>query len=400
MRARRVVQLGFLVLCLVGVFIWRGNAERWCPFGGVEALYGYVAEGNLTCSLAVSNFFMLGSVLLIALLLRRAFCGYVCPIGTVFDWLRRVAVRLHIPVWRVTGPLDRGLGLLKYVVLAVVVYFTYRAGELVFRGYDPCYALLSRHGEDITLWAYVISGGLVLASVFIVLPFCRWLCPLAAVLAPLARVGLTRVRREADACSGCGECSAACPMSIEVDRSREVTAARCLTCLSCVEACPQAGAGALRWGPPRWLGGAWPRSLAAWLVVATIGAGVAASYALPLPSFVWSRGDRPAETATVSLEVVELTCRGRANLLVYFLERDDFDAVPGYFRLEAWPGPGVGRARVTYDAARASEEQIKLAIVSPYYDEVGGFWRMSPFAIRGFAPLGATQSGGDDTTGE
>ena len=91
---RRVVQFGFLALTVVGVFVVRGNAERWCPFGGVEALYTYATEGNLTCSLAVSNFYILGSVLIMTLLLRRAFCGYMCPIGTISDWLQRGTARL------------------------------------------------------------------------------------------------------------------------------------------------------------------------------------------------------------------------------------------------------------------------------------------------------------------
>ena len=61
---RRAVQLGFLTLTLVGVFYFGANCERWCPFGGVEALYAYVAEGDVLCSLGVSNFFILGGVLL------------------------------------------------------------------------------------------------------------------------------------------------------------------------------------------------------------------------------------------------------------------------------------------------------------------------------------------------
>jgi len=33
---RTWLQLWFLVLTLVGVFAFAGNAEAWCPFGGVE----------------------------------------------------------------------------------------------------------------------------------------------------------------------------------------------------------------------------------------------------------------------------------------------------------------------------------------------------------------------------
>jgi hypothetical protein len=43
---RYLVRLGFLALTLVGVYVVQGHAERWCPFGGVEALYGYLKLGE------------------------------------------------------------------------------------------------------------------------------------------------------------------------------------------------------------------------------------------------------------------------------------------------------------------------------------------------------------------
>ena len=67
--------------------------------------------------------------------------------------------------------------------------------------------------------------------------------------------------------------------------------------------------------------------------------GVSASFLLPLPSFMWSRGDAPERVAVTELNMEDLTCRGRANLFVYFLDRDDELRIPGYLRLEAWPGP-------------------------------------------------------------
>ncbi|MCY2989045.1 MAG: 4Fe-4S binding protein, partial [Planctomycetota bacterium] len=78
---RRVVQASFLGVVVLGTFVWRANCERWCPFGGVEAIATYATEGDMLCSLGTSNFFILGGVLLMTLLLRRVFCGYICPIG-------------------------------------------------------------------------------------------------------------------------------------------------------------------------------------------------------------------------------------------------------------------------------------------------------------------------------
>lgn len=388
-QTRRVVQFTFLVLVLGGVFAVGANCERWCPFGGVEAAYTYAAEGNMLCSLGTSNFFILGGVLLTTVLLRRAFCGYLCPIGTISESLHGLGRRLGIPNLRVAHRTDRALALLKYAVLAAILIATWRASELIFRGFDPCYALISRHGVDITFWAYVVAGAIGLASLSIIIPFCRWFCPLAAVLNPLSRFGLTRIQRNPAACRDCGRCSKSCPAAIPVDRLEQVKAARCISCMNCVDSCSgnRTGAGALHWGPPRRLGQRWPQAaLIAILLLCTTGA-VAASYMFPMPSFVKSHGSPPARVAKVQLSVENLTCRGRANLFFYFLERDDFYEIPGYFKVEAWPGPGLADVQITFDPGLTDEGKIKQAITEPYYDLSADFWRHSPFRIEGYDPL-------------
>ena len=383
---RRTLQLGFVLLTLAGVFVVRGNAERWCPFGGVEAIYGYITDGNLICSLGVSNFYVLAAVVLITLLLRRAFCGYLCPIGAISEWLSAMAKRLGLRPRRVPYRLDRLLAMLKYVVLGVILWFTWRASELVFRGYDPCYALIGRHGEDVTVWTYVVAGAVVLASLFVLLPFCRWFCPLAAVFAPFSRVALTRVKRSPAACSECGACGRVCPMGIQVDRVSQVVASRCVACMECIGACPHQGTGAIEWGPPRWLGGRWPQSALVVVLLLCVSMAVAAVYAFPMPSFVWARGESPHETASVQLAINHLNCRGNASLLVYFLSRDDELEIPGYVRLDAWPGPDPAAARITFDPAQTDERAIRDAIVEPYFDLAGRYFRTSPFAIDGGGP--------------
>jgi Pyruvate/2-oxoacid:ferredoxin oxidoreductase delta subunit len=384
---RRLLQLGFLVLTLVGVFAVGGHAERWCPFGGVEALYTYASAGNLICSLGVSNFYVLGGLLVLTLLMRRAFCGYACPIGTISEWLQALARRCGLRAWQVPYHLDRGLALLKYVVLGVIVYFTWTIGELVFRGYDPCYVLISRHGTDITMWAYVVSGALVLLSLAIIVPFCRWLCPLAAVFTPFSRIGLARVRRSGETCIDCGLCRRACPMAIPVDKVAEVTAARCTSCLECVAACPKRAGGALTWGPPRFIGGHWPQAVVIGVLLLCIGGAVAATYAFPLPSFIETIGEAPAQTASLRLRVQGVNCRHSSEQFVAYLRRDDEYSVRGYLRVEAWPQPGMADVRLVYDPTRTNEQGIKRAITEPYYDLAAGAWTFSAYRIEGYDAL-------------
>jgi ferredoxin len=343
----------------------------------------------MICSLGVSNFYILGGVLLVTLLLRRAFCGYVCPIGAISEWVQAGAKRLGVRPARVPHRIDRGLALLKYLVLVAILWFTWRTGELMFRGYDPCYALLSRHGEDIAMWAYVVSGAILVGSIFLTVPFCRWLCPLAAIFHPFSRIGLARIKIDHAHCTSCGNCARHCPMGIQVGRTDQVTEARCISCMECVEVCPIEERGAIGWGPPGPPSRRWPSRALVVILLSVLGASVAATYAFPLPSFVHTRKgiEAPAETASLEIEVRGLKCRGSSNLFVYFLDRDDLDRVPGYLRVDAWPSPESGRARITYDPTLTNDDAIRRALTSPYYDALEDRFRMPAFEIVGYDPL-------------
>jgi len=117
-------------------------------------------------------------------------------------------------------------------------------------------------------------------------------------------------------------------------------------------------------------------------MLACVSTAVGASYLFPVPSYVKVSGREPEEVASLQLKLTNLRCRGRANLLFYFLERDDLYRIPSYFKLEAWPGPGVADIRVSYDPSKADNQLIKKSITEPYFDPSYG-WRESPFAIEG-----------------
>ncbi len=401
---RIILQLLFLSITIIAVFIIGGNAERWCPMGGIEGLYTYFSEGNLPCSLGISNFYILLAVIILTLLMRRIFCGYICPIGTISELFSRLGKKIGFTPKKIPYKIDRFFSLFKYIFLGIILYYTYRFGELWFRGVDPCYALISKHGEDIGIGAYILLGSIVLFSLFISLPFCRWLCPFAAVLNPFSRVGLCRIQRNSDTCIECHKCDKVCPMDIPVSQSSEVTHARCLSCLQCLNSCPVKDT--LSWGPSKsslilklfsifpFLGKSklvskffqpWNRELLLALTMIIIASAVIAYELQPLPSFVQVRGEPSPEVSIISFPVENLTCRGRANLFVYFITRDDDYEITGYLKIEVWPSPGIAKCRISYDPKSTSPEQIKNAIIQPYFDMDSGIWRKSPFVIPGFS---------------
>jgi ferredoxin len=393
-RTRRLVQIAFLLVTLVAVFGFGANAEAWCPFGGVEAAYEYITAGTALCSLGVSNFYILASVLLLTLLLRRVFCGYMCPIGSISELLYDAAKRLGFKPKDVTGTPDRLLSLLKYPVLLYILYISWKAAELLFRGFDPVYALISRHGKDITMWSYVVLGAIVLGSLFVRIPFCRWLCPMAAVMNPISRFGLFRIERHDESCTACGLCDKVCPVAIPVSEVEVVNHARCYSCMECLEACPPKAQGSLTFGPK--LGrepGARPRLSQAWVVLIIVGlvsAAAAADHLWPLPSFVKERGTAPAATASLELGVSGVTCRGSSTGLWNFIQRDDEFALPGYLRLETWPGGEFARVRVVFDPSQADDDTVRQAIVTPVFTDEGD-WFVPDYTIEGYDPLGLSE---------
>jgi ferredoxin len=384
---RLVVQSLFLAFVLAAVFIFRGHAEAWCPFGGVETIYSYVKTGQMVCSLAVSNIYILISVLLLTLLLRRVFCGYACPIGAISTLLRKGAGKLGIKQLHVTGKVDRALRLLKYVVLAVILYITWTHTELYFRTADPCYAIISRHGEDITVFAYIVLGLIILASLFIMMPFCRWFCPLAAVMNPISRFGVGRIKRDTDVCIDCGKCTRICPMEIDVANLKTVKDASCMSCGDCIEGCPVKDKGALKLNFIKTI--PHPRTVAVIVMIALFAGAVLAVNFFDIPSYIHVHKDPQGhgELKTLEMNVTGVNCNGSAMLLVFFLERDDIYELPGYFKVEAWPSPNTAKVRVHYDPEKADETMIYEAITEAYYDPVDERWRVSPYQIEGYDPL-------------
>jgi len=247
--ARKAFQLFFLaaavsltVKLLVGV---RGpTVEYYCPMGGVVSLWGLVKKQQFICALSEMNLSLALAVFAGALLTKKSFCSWVCPLGAIFEglaWLRGKVIRRE--ALRVSDRADWVLSKVKYVVLVLIIVLSYRASELVFRGYDPFYTLFTagRGHEVMATWSLVILGAVLAGSFIFEMSWCRYLCPLGAVMDPLSKIGLLKVKRGA-ACNGCGACDRACLQRIPVSKLSKVTRADCTNCLACLSRCKTPGA--------------------------------------------------------------------------------------------------------------------------------------------------------------
>jgi NapH/MauN family ferredoxin-type protein len=270
---RKVIQASFAFFILFVIVrhvvigedsgIVTASAEAYCPFGGLETLYNYVISAGGTISHThLSNVVMLVAVLITALLLRSAFCGWVCPLGFIQDlvsslsrWLQKRSLTLRKAMRSLKersaklAVLDRWLRYFKYVVLIWAVAGAGYYGVMVFRDYDPWSALINIVEFSFTPGLVVLIVTL-LASFFVERPWCRYACPLGAASSLVGKLSPVYLKREESNCTLCKVCTKACPMGLEVHTADKITSADCISCLECVGACPRNGALEVKVGLP------------------------------------------------------------------------------------------------------------------------------------------------------
>jgi len=219
------------------------GVEGWLPIAALMNLRYFVLSHHVP-ALHPAGMFLLISFLAMSFLFRKAFCSWLCPVGTISEYLWRAGQKLfrrnfHLPRW-----LDVRLRGLKYLLLGFFVWAvsSMAVDELVAFMNSP-YGVIAdvkmlnffRHmGET----GAIVLGVLVVASLFIQNFWCRYLCPYGALLGITALVSPARIRRNVETCIDCAKCAKACPSALPVDKLVTIKSAECTGCLECVAVCP------------------------------------------------------------------------------------------------------------------------------------------------------------------
>ncbi|AKH20756.1 4Fe-4S binding protein [Sedimenticola thiotaurini] len=212
----------------------------------------------------------LGIFLLLFVFLNKAFCGWICPLGTFQEWIQILGQKLGLqriesvdaavvqktrPVkWAILGllvfgfPLLTGLGYVNHDLgdtfcricpsRILTTLANGDAGQLVVDSANTTTIVLS-------LLADFLFGLMIALALTVRQPFCR-ICPMLALHAVFRKLGLLRLVKQASPrCEKCGLCAKACPMDIreihtEMVKS-DVTFEDCTLCGRCVEFCPDKG---------------------------------------------------------------------------------------------------------------------------------------------------------------
>lgn len=267
---RRSVQIGFVLLSVwIGIefalFMRWGlsggiesfhprppGAEAFLPISGLLGALHWAYGGELNRIHPAATVTLI-AIVAVSVLVRKSFCSWICPVGTLSDWLAGVGKRIFGQNFVLWKWLDYPLRSLKYLLLFYFVSMLATMGAAALGFFvNGAYNRMAdvkmyQFFAHITPLALCIVLALAVASVLYNRFWCRYLCPYGALLGLAGLLSPLRVTRVKASCIDCELCSRVCPANIAVHRIGIRRAAapvgrvwsdECTSCLRCVDECP------------------------------------------------------------------------------------------------------------------------------------------------------------------
>jgi polyferredoxin len=227
-----------------GLYVSRpAGVEGWLPIAGLMNTKYLFLTGRVPTIHPAAMYLFLG-FLLMSLLLKKAFCSWLCPVGTISESLWKLGRRMFRGNLRVPKWLDFPLRSLKYVLLALfVAVIGYMSADALDGFMQTPYGLvvdvkMMNFFRDMSVTAGVIIAALAVMSMLVQNFWCRYLCPYGALLGLASLVSPVKIRRDKETCIDCGKCARACPSHLPVDQLVQIRSVECGACMACVAACP------------------------------------------------------------------------------------------------------------------------------------------------------------------
>ena len=219
------------------------GVEGWLPIEGLMQSKYFLVTGKVP-PVHAAGFFLFEAFLLISFVFRKSFCSWICPVGTVSEYLWKLGRAIFGRNVQLEPWAAGTLRPLKYFVLGCFAFAViWMSAADIAEFLSSPYALIVdvrmmnffRHLGGTT--AFVVLG-LAIASIFIQNFWCRFLCPYGGFLGLIALLSPTRITRNLNACIDCAKCAKACPSALPVDQLLQIRSAECTGCLECVAVCP------------------------------------------------------------------------------------------------------------------------------------------------------------------
>lgn len=221
------------------------GVEGFLPIGALVSLKAWLTGGYFD-SVHPAALVLFITFLAMALLARKSFCSWLCPVGTLEEGLWKLGRKIFGRNFRIWTWLDYLLRVSKYALLlffAKIVLLDMPGMALQGFLKAPYWAIadvkMLHFFTRMSLTSILIIVVLAVLSVAYQNFWCRYLCPYGALLGLLSFFSPLRIVRDTDRCTGCSACSRACPARIEVSQKQVVCSVECTGCLTCVDSCPE-----------------------------------------------------------------------------------------------------------------------------------------------------------------
>jgi polyferredoxin len=218
------------------------GVDGWLPIVGLMNTRYLLATGHIP-AIHPSAMVLFLIFIAMSLILKRAFCAWLCPVGTLSEYLWKAGRKLLgrnlvLPRW-----LDIPLRSIKYLLLAFFVVIignmtAVAVEDFMMQPYGVLADVKMLHFFlHISATALIVIGVLMLLSVVVKNFWCRYACPYGAVMSLASLASPFKIRHDEQSCVECGNCAKACPQDLPVDRLVQVSSAECTACMECVASC-------------------------------------------------------------------------------------------------------------------------------------------------------------------
>lgn len=245
-----------------GPFVDRPEAPAGIlPIGHFTSFYAWVKGGGWDTLLPAGLVIIIGAVV-VSLFFKRAFCGWICPVGTVWEAFSSLGRRIFgrnfvLPKW-----LDLLGRSFRYVLAFGFMAFV---GMVSIEEAVGFRSLPYMWVADIKILGMMVDPLYVLVVLFVgavsmaIGPlWCRYLCPLGGLYSAIGVASPCTIERDGERCISCRKCTKVCHAYVEVHKTGRVWAPECDGCMDCVKVCPVDGCleakafGAIRISPWVW----------------------------------------------------------------------------------------------------------------------------------------------------
>ncbi len=221
--------------------------EFWRAYGLVLAwplnVYNVFTHEPLGAWLAISFVQTFVAIpLLVYFFGKGAYCGWICSCGALAETLGDTQRRKmpHGPGWNrlnLAGQVVLGIA---FALLALrIAGWILPGDDALSRAFDSVLAPKYKWIVDVGLAGVVGYGTYFWLSGRV---WCRFFCPLAALMHVYARFGRFRIFADKKKCISCGQCTAVCHQGIDVmnfaNRGLPMADPQCVRCSACVHVCP------------------------------------------------------------------------------------------------------------------------------------------------------------------